>query len=100
MPPFSQRPVYRMTSVKEGQHRRPTHANSLEGSPDTEIPSRRDHAFLKGVDRFRCAPGLVVHLCQIQIELRVVYSHSQSLAAERFSVAETLFGHRSQQACI
>src|ERR1700720_2334083 len=100
MPPFPECAVYRMAAVKERQHRRTAYANSFQGSADTEITPGRNHAFLKGVDRFRRAACLVVHLRQVKVELGVVHSHSQSFAAERLSVAETLLGDGSQQACI
>ena len=60
--PFSERAVYRMATVKEREHRRTADADSFQGSPDAEIPSGRNHALFKGVDRFRCTSGLVVHL--------------------------------------
>ena len=52
VPPFPERAVHRMTAVKEREHRGTAHADSFEGSADTEITPGRDHAFLKGVDRF------------------------------------------------
>ena len=91
MPPFSERAVHRMTAVKERQHRRTTHSDSFQGSADTEVASCRNHTLFKGVDRFRGAPSLMVDLRQIQIELRVVHSHSQgfrqsdSASPKRFS---------------
>src|ERR1700721_2297945 len=100
MPPFPERAVYGVAAVKEHEHRGTANANSFEGSADTEITPGRDHAFLKGVDRFRCASGLVVDLGQVQVELGVVHPHSQCFAAERFGVAKSLLGNGSQQTCI
>src|SRR5579862_2324887 len=100
MPPFPECAVHRMAAMKEREHRWTADSNSFEGPSDPEVASGRNHALFKGVDRFRGASGLVVDLGQVQVKLGVVHSHSQGFTAERFSVAETLLGDGSQQACI
>ncbi len=100
MPPFSQRPIHRMAPMKERQHRLPPNSNSLERPTYPEIPPRRYHPFLERLNRFRRPPRLVVHLRQVQIQLRVVHSHSQRFAAQRFGVAKPLLRHRRQQSRI
>ena len=90
MAPFPEHPIQRMTSMQEGKHWLPPHAELLEGTPNSKIAARRYQSLLKYFERFLRPPRSLIDLSHVQIKLRVVVPYSESLQTKLFGVIKEL----------
>ena len=57
-----------------------------------KVPAGRDQSLFENFDGLLWAPGILIHLRQVQIELRVVVPDVDRFVAERLGVGITLLG--------
>src|SRR5580700_9789521 len=100
MTQLAKRAIDRMAAMQEREHWRATHSDAFKRAANAEIAAGREQSLLERLDGFRRAPRLVIHLRQIQIQLRVIAFHADRFAAQILSIAEAAFRHGCEQSGI
>jgi len=96
VPPLPQDPIHRIAAINKGKHWLPPAAKVFERDPNSEIAARRDEPFFEHRDCFLESASSLIDLRQVQVELRVVVSHSERFETKVLGIEKSLLGKRGQ----
>jgi hypothetical protein len=89
-----------MAAVQEREQGLAACTDFLQRATNAKVAARGHQSFFKRIDRVLRPAILLVDFGEIQVELGVIVPHPECFLAQRFPIAETLFGNGCKKSCV